>query len=110
MLAHFHQPRRAHYGLEGKFDSYRMPDAMWERIRALLPAYKTGPFGGRPRQDLSCVAESIFNRLRTGYQWKEIPVCLASGSTVHAYFQKWVKRGVFADLCEIALVLYDGLV
>ena len=95
---------------KSSFDAYRMPDAMWERIRVLLPVYKTGPFGGRPRKDLRCVADAIFYRLRTGCQWKAIPVCLASGSTAHAYFQEWVKRGVFADLWEIALERYDELV
>jgi putative transposase len=95
---------------KSSFDAYRMLDAMWERIRVLLPVYKTGPFGGRPRKDLRCVADAIFYRLRTGCQWKAIPVCLASGSTAHAYFQEWVKHGVFADLWEIALELYDDLV
>jgi putative transposase len=87
-----------------------MPDAMWERIRVLLPAYRTGPFGGRLRKDLRSVADAIFDRLRTGCQWKSIPVCLASGSTAHAYFQEWVILGIFADLWEIALQLNDELV
>jgi putative transposase len=95
---------------KGSFDSYRMPDAMWESIRVLLPVYRTGPFGGRPRKDLRSVADAIFNRLRSGCQWKAIPVCLASRSTAHAYFQEWVKLGIFADLWEIALQLYDELV
>jgi len=87
-----------------------MPDAMWESIRVLLPVYRTEPFGRRPRKDLRSVADAIYYTLRTGCQWKAIPVCLASGSTAHAYFQEWVKRGVFADLWEIALELYDDLV
>jgi putative transposase len=41
---------------------------------------------------------------------KAIPVCLASGSTAHAYFQEWVKHAVFADLWGIALELDDDLV
>jgi putative transposase len=48
--------------------------------------------------------------LRTGCQWKAIPVCLASGNTAHAYFREWVKLGIFADLWEIARQLYDELV
>ena len=58
---------------KGSFDLYRMPDAMWERIRVLLPVYRTGLFGGRPRKDLRSVADAIFYRLRTGCQWKAIP-------------------------------------
>ncbi|MEI7987361.1 MAG: IS5 family transposase [Armatimonadota bacterium] len=92
------------------FDDYRMPDAMWEKIKALLPVYKMGRFGGRPRKNLRSVADAIFYRLRTGCQWKAIPTCLAPGSTAHSYFQEWVKRGVFSSLWEIALELYDELV
>jgi hypothetical protein len=39
---------------KSSFDAYRMPDAMWERIRVILPVYKTGPFGGEPVR--TCVA------------------------------------------------------
>lgn len=95
---------------KGSFDSYYMPDAMWERVRVLLLVYRTGPFGGRPRKDLRSVVDAIFYRLGYGYQRKSIPVGLASGSMPHASFQEWVKRGVFAVLREIALELYDDLV
>jgi putative transposase len=81
---------------KGSFDSYRMPDAMWDRIRVLLPVYNTGPFGGRPQKDLRSVADTIFYRLRTGCQWKAIPLCLASGSTTDASFQ-CLASGVLAQ-------------
>jgi putative transposase len=87
-----------------------MPDAMWEKIRLLLPDYETCLLGGRPRRDLRSVADAIFYRLRTGCQWKAIPKSLAPGSTAHAYFQEWVQLGIFARLWQIALELYDDLV
>ena len=37
---------------QSSFDAYRMPDAMWEKIRLLLPDYETCLLGGRPRRDL----------------------------------------------------------
>jgi len=92
------------------FDLYRMPDSMREKIRAILPVYRTGPFGGRPRKDLRSVAAAIFYRMRTGGKWKAIPACLDSGSTAHAYFQEWGKLGGFSDLWEMTLELYDELV
>lgn len=96
--------------LQSSFDAYRMPDAMWEKIRPLLPDYETCLLGGRPRRDLRSVADAIFYRLRTGCQWKAIPKSLAPGSTAHAYFQEWVQLGIFARLWQIALKLYDDLV
>lgn len=92
------------------FDEYRMPDAMWERIKPLLPHYKVGKAGGRPRKDLRRVADAIFYRMRTGCQWKAIPPSLAAGSTAHQYFQQWVDDGVFDDLWQLALNEYDDLV
>jgi len=32
---------------QNSFDAYRMPDAMWEKIRLLLPDYETCLLGGR---------------------------------------------------------------
>jgi len=95
---------------QSSFDAYRMPDAMWEKIRLLLPDYETCLLGGRPRRDLRSVADAIFYRLRTGCQWKAIPKSLAPGSTAHAYFQEWVQLGIFARLWQIALELYDDVV
>jgi putative transposase len=94
---------------KSSFDAYRMPDAIWEKIQPLLPAYKTSSFEGRPRRDLRSIADAIFYRLRTGCRWNAIPACLAPGSTAHAYFQEWVELGIFATLLEIALELYDDL-
>lgn len=95
---------------KSSFDSYRMPDAIWEKMSKLLPVYKSSPSGGRPRRDLRSVADAIFYRLRSGCQWKAIPSCLAPGSTAHDYFQAWVKLGIFGELWRIALELYDELI
>lgn len=92
------------------FDEYRMPDAMWERMKPLLPEYEVSPAGGRPRQDPRRIADAIFYRMRTGCQWKAIPPSLAPGSTAHHYFQQWVEDGVFDNLWQIALTEYDELI
>jgi putative transposase len=98
--------------MDGKqsFDEYRMPDAMWERIKPLLPKYEVSQEGGRPRKDLRRVADAIFYRIRTGCQWKAIPPSLAPGSTAHEYFQQWTADGVFDNLWQVALAEYDELI
>jgi len=92
------------------FDRYRMSDELWERMNTVLPKYKKNSKGGRPRANLRGVADAIFYRMRTGCQWKAIPRCLAPGSTAHEYFQEWVNHGVFDDLWQMALSVYDELV
>ena len=92
------------------FDEYRMSDAMWNRLKPLLPKYEVSCKGGRPRPNLRLIADAIFYRIRVGCQWKAIPPALAAGSTAHQYFQEWVQAGVFDDLWQVAIAEYDELV
>ena len=94
-------------GCASKF--HQISDALWERIAPLLPNYKPSCKGGRPRLPLRNVATGILYVLRTGCQWKAMPVQFGSGSAIHAYFQEWVRRGVFHKLWRLALAEYDDL-
>ena len=89
---------------------HQIPDALWERIEPVLPNYKTSCKGGRPRLGLRRVVTGIMYVLKTGCQWKAMPREFGSGSAIHAYFQEWVRQGVFSKLWKIALEEYDELV
>lgn len=93
----------------GITEAWRMPDAMWQRIEPLLPKYRKSRKGGRPRAPLREVVDGIFYILRTGCQWKAVPREFGSGSTLHRYFQAWIKRGVFRKLWKAVLLEYDDL-
>lgn len=88
---------------------WRLPDALWERMEALLPKYPVSPKGGRPRLPLRQIADGIFYVLRTGCQWKAAPREYGSGSTLHSYFQEWTRLGIFRKLWKKALLEYDQL-
>lgn len=88
---------------------HQIPDALWDRIEPLLPNYKRSGKGGRPRLALRKVVCGILYVLRTGCQWKAMPREFGSGSALHAYFQEWVRRGVFGKLWRRALQEYDDL-
>jgi transposase len=88
---------------------HQIPDTLWERIDLLLPIYKASPKGGRPRLPMRNVVGGILYVLATGCQWKAMPKQFGSGSAIHAYFQEWVKLGVFAKLWKLALTEYDDL-
>lgn len=88
---------------------HQIPDALWERMAPLLPKYKSSCNGGRPRLPLRNVAAGILYVLRTGCQWKAMPAQFGSGSAIHAYFQEWVRLGVFHKLWRLALEEYDDL-
>lgn len=68
-------------------------------VEPLLPAPKRKP-GGRGRRPVNALLMfcAIYYVLRTGTHWKALPRCLGCGSTAHAYFQNWVRAGVFKEL------------
>jgi putative transposase len=70
-----------------------LTDAQWHLIEPLLPPAKPG---GRPRTvDLREVLNGILYLLRTGCQWRMIPNDLPPWGTVHYYFWRWRKEGVW---------------
>jgi len=87
---------------------YRIPDAMWEAVRSLLPKRpkQKGP-GGRPRMDDRKAMDAIFYVLRTGCQWKALPRSLGAPSTVHDRFTEWTGAGVFERAWRKGLAVYD---
>jgi transposase len=85
----------------------QMPEKMWRRLEALLPKYRRGRKGGRPRANLRNVGNGIFYLLRTGCQWKALPPQFGSPSTVHRYFQEWTQRRVFQRFWKKSLQMYD---
>ena len=96
--------------------AWRIPDELWQRIEPLLPKRKRrkrgrpwGKMRGRPPAHARTVLDGIFYVLRTGCQWKAVPGEFGSGSTLHRYFQEWVRQGVFRKLWKHALKEYDEL-
>jgi putative transposase len=98
--------------------SWELPDSLWERIEPELPQPKSRyrgrgkqrkHMGGRPAADRRKVMSGILYVLRTGCQWNALPKEFGSGKTVHRYFQRWVRAGVFKRLWQAGLNEYDDL-
>ena len=65
-------------------------DAQWDLIEPYIPVYP----GGRPRKtDVRDVLDAIFYILRTGCQWRYLPVDFPPKSTVWRYFDEWRRNG-----------------
>src|SRR3954464_15148023 len=66
-------------------------DEQWPLIEPPLPAARPG---GRPRKtDMRDVVDAIFYILRTGCQWRYLPVDFPPRSTVWRYFDEWRHNG-----------------
>ena len=70
---------------------WEVDDALWARLAPLL-------------------VNGVIWMARTGAQWAALPARYGPKSTVHARFQEWVARDVFAQLWAVLLDAYDDLV
>ena len=63
-----------------------------------IPDASKSPLGGRPAVDKRKVVRGIFWILDNGAKWKDLPRRFGSKSTVHRWFQTWVRDGVFENI------------
>lgn len=96
--------------------SWELSDSFWERIEPMLPKPKSryrgrGKYrrhiGGRPTAEPRRTMAGILYVLRTGCQWNAAPREYGSGKTLHRYFQRWRRAGVFKKLWREGLKEYD---
>lgn len=86
---------------------FRLPDLLWTKIQAVLPARAAHPKGGRPWADDRLCMEGLYYLTRTGIQWCALPRCFGPKSTVHDRFELWIRSGVFHRLWKRGLLFYD---
>ena len=96
--------------------SWELSDELWEKMAPWLPKPKSRfrgrgrqlrHIGGRPAADRRRVLAGILYVLRTGCQWNAAPKEFGSGKTLHRYFQKWRRAGVFKKMWQAGLLEYD---
>ena len=89
---------------------WEVSDALWERVRSLIPERQPHPKGGRPANDDRAMFTAIVYVLRTGIQWNALPRELGASTTVYDRFRLWEKQGFFDRLWQAGLQEYDELV
>ena len=67
-----------------------------------IPDPPKNPLGGRPCVDKRKVIRGIFWILDNGAKWKDLPRRFGTKSTVHRWFQTWVRKGVFENFLRQA--------
>lgn len=84
-----------------------MPEGLIEECLSILDRIYSKPKKGRPATDPKSIFNGIFYVFKTGIQWKAVPDCFPSGSTLHRWFQFFVKNNFFYYLWEELLMNYD---
>jgi transposase len=105
-------------GAMAKTQSWEVSDAFWEKVEALIPApqrdpsktYKRKQGGGRRPISSRRIFEAIIYVLRTGCQWKALPMeRFGSPSAIHTHFIQWMRAGFFIQLWQAGLAEYDEM-
>ncbi len=89
---------------------WECPDDLWEQVMApalevLDPAGKTG----RKRIDARQALNGIIYQLRSGCQWNHLPKDFGDDSSVHRTLQRWIAKGVLAEVWAVLVGHCEGL-
>lgn len=82
---------------------WTIPDDLWPTLEAILLEYYPHAKTGRPRCDMRKLVDGIIFRMRTGVQWNQLPREYGSDTTVHDWFQRFVRDGVFTRLWSVLI-------
>ena len=80
-------------------------DDLWTRIEPILPPEKEKPYGGRPRVPDRAALTGILFVLRTGIQWRLLPLEMGCGSGVTCWrrMRDWTEADVWPKVHRFLL-------
>lgn len=78
-----------------------VPDELWERIEPLLAPFRRTKSGGSQPLPQRTILAGILYKYRSRCQWRKLPSCYGSKSTVHEHFQRWNKAGIMTEIFHI---------
>ena len=91
---------------------WELPDDLWVAIEPILLEDAPPPprsHGGRPRIDWRRAIDGIIFRLRSGCQWNKLPEPFGSDRSIHRWFQRWCRNGVFQRIWAVLVERCDEL-
>lgn len=80
----------------------QLTEAQLDWICEQIPDAPRSPKGGRPPADKRQMVQGIFWILDNGAKWKDLPAEFGPKSTVHDWFHRWARAGVFERIMRRA--------
>ncbi len=84
---------------------HEVTDEQWERVSPWIP--RSTARTGRPARDPRTMLNGILWILGTGAPWRDLPERFGPWQTVHRYFSRWRKDGVFAAIIDALQIRLD---
>ena len=77
-----------------------LTDEQWALIQPLMPPSQSDtPKGGRPREvSLRIVVNGMLYLIRSGCQWRMLPMDFGPWPTVHHYYRTWRRDGTLQQI------------
>ena len=94
---------------ESIYQSYKITDELWDKIKPLLPPEPPRTKSGRPKMDDRKVMDAIFYILRNDCKWSELPSSFGVASTVYSHYQHWLESGLFQRMWNAGILEYEEL-
>ena len=88
---------------------WEIPDVLWQRIEPVLKEFWPRKATGRPPAYWRRMLNGILFRMRSGCQWDQLPERDGPKSTVHDWFQRWARGGVFETIWALLVAACEEL-
>lgn len=89
---------------------WECPDDLWDNVIVpVLAALDPPKATGRKRIDLRQALNGIIYQLRSGCQWNRLPRDFGSDRSIHRTFQRWIAKGVLAEIWSVLVGHCQGL-
>jgi putative transposase len=89
---------------------WECPDDLWDEVIVpVLEALDPPAATGRKRIDQRQALNGIIYQLRSGCQWNHLPRDFGSDRSIHRTFQRWIDKGVLAEIWAVLVGHCEGL-
>ncbi len=72
-----------------------LKDAQWEIIKE---HFKFGNYGNRGTHEKRSLVNAVFYLTKTGCQWRQLPKDFPPWSTVHSFYHRMKKKGIWEKM------------
>lgn len=80
-------------------------DVTNEQWEVIEPYFETGNYGKKRKHDKRALFNAVLYLLKTGCQWRQLPKDLPHYSTVHSFYWRAKKRGIWEQVLHALVAL-----